>query len=269
MKGRATGRDGARPLQGIGAGLWRRGAPRVWLPPAKFRNGIWGVSHGHPALRKQRWWCAVKGRCGHRPLRRDGEVSATTRASGAQRSGCASGWEDGVGIGAGIIPKGASNAGQSLSHGCAVTAPFAQGSLGDGDADCRVGPLDLLTMTTAFCHSEERSDVGIRFFTMDGGSGSRGRRPLRKAQSTTQASQRAAKRPRPRTRGMGGNRRKNHPKRGTAPATAGAALSEAESAERGAGQIRVLPDDLRVQHGAPGSEVSAKPRPCSRRGCGN
>ena len=102
---------------------------------------------------------------------------------------------------------------------------------------------------------------------MDGGSGRRGRRPLRKAQSTTQASRRAAKRPRPRTRGMGGNRRKNHPKRGTAPATAGAALSEAESAERGAGQIRVLPDDLRVQHGAPGSEVSAKPRPCSRRGC--
>ena len=32
----------------------RRGAPRVWLPPAKFRNGIWGVSHGHPALRGAR-----------------------------------------------------------------------------------------------------------------------------------------------------------------------------------------------------------------------
>ena len=37
------------------------------------------------------------------------------------------------------------------------------------------------------------------------------------------------------------------------------------SAERVAGQIRVLPDDLRVQHGAEGSKVSAKPRPCSRR----
>ena len=32
----------------------RRGAPGVWLPPAKFRNGIWGVSHGHPALRGAR-----------------------------------------------------------------------------------------------------------------------------------------------------------------------------------------------------------------------
>ena len=55
--------------------------------------------------------------------------------------------------------------------------------------------------------------------------------------------------------------------KGAASATAGAALSEAESAERAAGQIQVLPDDLRVQHGAEGSEVSAKPRPCSRRGC--
>ena len=80
---------------------------------------------------------------------------------------------------------------------------------------------------------------------------------------------RAAKRPRPRPRGMGGNRRKDHPKRGTAPATAGAALSEAESAEIVAGQIQVLPDTLKVQHGVQGPEVSAKPRPCSRRGCVN
>ena len=43
--------------------------------------------------------------------------------------------------------------------------------------------------------------------------------------------------------------------KGTAPATTPAALSEAESAERGAGQIRFLPDNIRVQHGVPGSEV--------------
>ena len=46
---------------GRSTGPRRRGAPRVWLPPAKFRNGIWGVSHGHPALRgvtggaRRRW----------------------------------------------------------------------------------------------------------------------------------------------------------------------------------------------------------------------
>ena len=34
-----------------GAPRGRRGAPRVWLPPAKFRNGIWGVSHRHRPLR--------------------------------------------------------------------------------------------------------------------------------------------------------------------------------------------------------------------------
>ena len=94
-----------------------------------------------------------------------------------------------------------------------------------------------------------------------------GHRTLRKARSTTQASRRAAKRPRPQPRGMGGNRRKDHPKRGTAPATAQAALSEAESAERVAGQIQVLPDTLRVQHGVPCPEASARLRPCSRRGC--
>ena len=37
-----------------------------------------------------------------------------------------------AGIAAEIIPKGTINAGQSLSHGEAVTAPFAQGSLRDG-----------------------------------------------------------------------------------------------------------------------------------------
>ena len=97
MKGRATGRDGARPLQGIGAGwcVRRRGAPGVWLPPAKFRFGIWGVSQGHPALRVQRWWCAAAGRCGHRPLRIEGEAVSTTRASGAQRSVCGAVARDG------------------------------------------------------------------------------------------------------------------------------------------------------------------------------
>ena len=46
-------------------------------------------------------------------------------------------------------------------------------------------------------------------------------------------------------------------------------LGSALSAERVAGQIRVLPDTLKVQHGVQGPEVSAKPRPCSRRGCVN
>ena len=34
--------------------------------------------------------------------------------------------------------------------------------MGTGDADLRVGPLGLLAITMVSCHSEERSDVGIR-----------------------------------------------------------------------------------------------------------
>ena len=153
-------------------------------------------------------------------------------------------------------PKGTINAGQSLSQPAADSSLYTREPLGTGDADCRVASLLAMTVLN-LCHSEEaqRADVGIRpFLRWTGvraavrktrGTARRGRRPLRKgekAQSTTQASRRAAKRPRPRLRGMGGNRRKDHPKRGAASATAGAALSEAESAGIAAGQIRSLPD---------------------------
>ena len=40
--------QGSLALRGTGP---RWGAPGVWLPPAKFQNRIWGVGHGHPALR--------------------------------------------------------------------------------------------------------------------------------------------------------------------------------------------------------------------------
>ena len=185
----------------------------------------WGVAGcGHPALREQRRWCVAAGRCGHRPLRIEGEVSATTRASSAQRSVCAAGAKKWVGIATEVTPKGASNAGQSLSHGCAVPAPFTQGSLalrGMGDADCRVASLLAMTVLI-LCHSEEaqRADVGIRPFYDGRGFGPPSRRPLRVVAES----------------------RRNHP---------GSALS----AEREAGQIRSLPDDLGVQHGVQGSEV--------------
>ena len=195
------------------------------------------------------------------------------------------GWEERVKIGAEIIPKVFINAGQSLSQPAADSSLSTREPLRTEDADRRVASLLAMTVLI-LCHSEEahRADVGIRPFLRWTGVwaaevvGPYGRstevpatgrcrhRPLRKAQSTTQASRRAGKRPRPQPRGMGGNRCKDHPKRGTAAATAEAALSEAESAERAAGQIRSLPDDLRVQHGVQRSEVSAKPRPCSRRG---
>ena len=113
-----------------GGAQQRADVPKAWLPPAKFRNGIWGVSHGHRPLRP------AGGRGTARRvvlpygwLRR---AAAIVLGSGTQRSVCASGRKGWVEIGAEITPKVPINAGQSLSHGEAVTAPFAQRSLRDG-----------------------------------------------------------------------------------------------------------------------------------------
>ncbi len=122
---------------------------------------------------------------------------------------------------------------------------------GTGDADCRVASLLAMTVLN-LCHSEEaqRADVGIRLFYDGRGFGPPGRRPLRKVYQSSSNGPMWSSAP---TGGCGDR-----------PATAQAALSEAESAERAAGQIQSLPDTLRVQHGVLCPEVSARPRPCSR-----
>ena len=166
----------------------------------------------------------------------------------------------GIGEGrSGNHPLMSINFGQSLSHGLwPCQLPLHKGAFGDGDTDCRVASLLAMTVLI-LCHSEEaqRADVGIRPF-YDG----RGFGPpylghgLRRPNFVPK---------------FGASVKSSAPTGGCGkpPATAGAALSEAESAERAAGQIRFLPDDLRVQHGAQRSEVSAKLRPCSRRDCDN
>ena len=174
-----------------------------------------------------------------------------------------------MGIAAESTPKRAINLGQSLSQPAADSSLYTREPLGTGDADCRVGPAGLLAMTSVFCHSEERSDVGIRpFYDGQGFGPPRSSAPTKKRDSC---------RNHPSQRRTAERLRRGHEeqarigaeaiKKGQSSATAWAALSEAESAERAAGQIRSLPDTLRVQHGAEGSEVSAKPRPCPRRGC--
>ena len=209
------------------------------------------------------------------PLRREVEVPATTQASGAQRSVCGADGKNRWESRQRSSPKGPSTS-DNPSVGLWPTAPFAQGSLGDGGCGLprRFAPRNDSPDPLSFRGGPtgRRRNPSFLRWTGDGPPGRRvigpygrsaevpatgrcGHRPLRKAQSTTQASRRAAKRPRQRGRGMGGNRRKDHPKRGTAPATAWAALSEVESAERAAGQIRSLPDTLRVQHGAESPEV--------------
>ena len=150
---------------------------------------------------------------------------------------------------------------------------------GTGDADCRVALLLAMTVLN-LCHSEEaqRADVGIRLFYDGRGFGpprssapteglpkfqqrtdvpkawptptkfraeiwgvGHGHRPLRKARSATQASRRAAKRPRPRGRGMGGNRRKNHPKRGPPPRLPGQRLAKRKARKEQLVKFRFCP----------------------------
>ena len=150
--------------------------------------------------------------------------------------------------------------------------PLHKGALGAGGTDCHVGPAGLLAMTVLILrHSEEaqRADVGIRPFYDGRGFGppylGHGlRRPnfvpkfgasVRSSAPTEgllKSQQRADV-----VIGPYGMKRKP-------AATAEAALSEAESAERAAGQIQSLPDTLRVQHGVLSSEICGKSRPCSR-----
>ena len=257
-----------------------RPCQRGGTEPAPYgcnRAGRSTAGCGHPALRERHRWYAATGRCGHRPLQEEGEASATTQASGTERIVHAAVARDGWNSEQKASPKCPATS-DNPSVSLRLTAPFTQGSLslrGTGDADCRVGPVGLLAMTAVFCHSEERSDVGIRPFYDGRGFGPpHERRGERHAESSCPTEspinhpgqRRTAERLRQRVRGMDGNRRKDHPKRRTAAAIARAALSEAESAERAAGQIRFLPDNLRVQHGVQGSETCEKPRPCSRRG---
>ena len=68
-------------------------------------------------------------------------------------------------------PKGLSTS-DNPSVSLRLTAPFAQGSLWDGDADCRVASLLAMTVLN-LCHSEEaqRTEVGIRPFLRWTGDG--------------------------------------------------------------------------------------------------
>ena len=227
------------PYQGAGAGWFTAGC-------------AWGVASASQIPKRN-----LGRQSSRRPLRGEGEVSATTRASAADGR---DGWESRQ-RSSPRCPATPDNPSVSLR----LTAPFTQGSLalrGTGDTNChshrrRVGPAGLLAMTMVFCHSEERSDVGIRPFR-DGrwtwvraaGSSAHTESPINHPSQPvrSKASVPAAARD-------GRESAQRPSQKGDCPATTQAALSEAESAERVAGQIRSLPDDRFVQHGVPGSVV--------------
>ena len=109
-------------------------------------------------------------------------VAAIARASGAQRSVCGADGRNGLESEQRSPPKVFINLGQSLSHGCAMPAPFAQGSLwGRGyGLPRRFAPRNDSSDPLSFRGGPTGRRGNPSFFTMDGGLGRRGRRPLRK-----------------------------------------------------------------------------------------
>ena len=177
----------------------------------------------------------------------------TTRASGAQRSVCAADGRDGWESRQRSPQKGPSTP-DNPSVSLRLTAPFTQGSLwgrGCGLPRRPVGPPRNDKGFLSFRGAERRGNPFFLRWTRGGTPGSSCptgvaegliNHPGESAHSGAIAAaaarndQKSTQRP---------------SKRATTPA----ALSEAESAERAAGQIRFLPDTLRVQHGVHGSEV--------------
>ena len=209
--------------------------------------------------------------------------------SGASAPAGAKKW---VGIAAEIIPKVSSNAGQSLSHGEAVTAPVVPKAWPPPTKRrWRLGRRSRCPKFFARIRSQNFDRCHSFLLASSATGGARKRPPFHKGALGTGDADRRNQRPKfwdkiwlavatPQARrpvgpprnyngflSFRGAERRGNPfflrwTRGGTPGSscptggrrevssiAGAALSEAESAERAAGQIQSLPDTLRVQHG--------------------
>ena len=183
------------------------------------------------------------GGCGEPP-----RLPGPAAHSGASAPAGAKKW---VGIAAEITPKRAINAGQSLSQPAADSSLYTREPLGTGGYGLprRFAP---------------RNDSPDPLSFRGGPTGRRGnpsflRWTVVRAAEVVGPYGRSTEVP---ATGRCGHRPLRN-KTGACRDCQGSALS----AERGAGQIQVLPDTLRVQHGVPCPEASARLRPCSRRGC--
>ena len=175
-------------------------------------------------------------------------ADAIALASGAQRSVCASGCEE---MGGNCGRDHPQSIQQPWSHGEAVTAPFTQGSLGDGGYGLprRFAPRNDSPDPLSFRGGPTGRRGNPSFLRWTGVRAAEVVGPYGRSTEV------------PATGRCGHRPLRN--KTGACRDCQGSALS----AERGAGQIQVLPDTLRVQHGVPCPEASARLRPCSRRGC--
>ena len=160
------GGRGIQEATGIGAktdlasGAGRSPPPTGATEQGGLRRGVVTPPYGCNAGGAQQ-----TGRCRHRPLRIEGEVSATTRASGAQRSVCAAVARKGWKSEQRASPKCPATSDNPSATAKPCQLPLHKGALGTGDADRRVASLFAMTVLI-LCHSEEaqRADVGIRPF---------------------------------------------------------------------------------------------------------
>ena len=140
----------------VGAGL---------RPRPVFRGR--GIRRGRPMCRPGHAPSRHPPTGGHTgpPLQREGEVPATTQASGAQRSVCAADGRKGLESRQRSSPKCPATSDNPSVTAAPCQLPLHKGALGTGDADCHVAPLLAMTVLI-LCHSEEaqRADVGIRPF---------------------------------------------------------------------------------------------------------
>ena len=135
---------------------------------------------GHPATQVQRRWCAATGRCGHRPLRKTGKPHRSPRPAAHSEASAPAVARDGWESRQRPSPKYPSTP-DNPSVSLRLTAPFTQGSLRDGGCGLPrrpVGPPRNDNGFLSFRGAERRGNPFL--FTMYGGSGRRGRRPLRK-----------------------------------------------------------------------------------------
>ncbi len=183
------------------------------------------------------------------PLRGEGEVPATTQASGAQRSVCAADGRKGLESRQRSSPKCPATSDNPSVTAAPCQLPLHKGAFGDGGCGLPRRPVGPPRNDNGFLSFRGAERRGNPYFYDGRGFG-------------------------PPYLGHGLRRPNFVPKFGasvksSAPTGPRDCRGSALSAERAAGQIRFLPDNIRVQHGVQRSEASAKPRPCSRRGCVN
>ena len=179
-------------------------------------------------------------------------AAAIALGSGAQRSVCGADGRNRVESEAEIIPKVSINFGQSLSQPAADSSLCTREPLGRGcGLPRRFAPRNDSPKPLSFRGGPTGRRGNPSFLRWTGVQAAEVVGPYGRSTEV------------PATGRCGHRPLRN--KTGACRDCQGSALS----AERAAGQIRSLPDTLKVQHGVQGPEVSAKPRPCSRRGCVN